>query len=360
MEGSAVPTGNPTTSYTITIPTVAVDDILILSNTNRDADTDPAVSDNDSGGNAWAKIGGSGCLTVWWKRATSATSAKVITAGSQTGSCSGVLKVYRGCRLGTPYEAFATEANASGDESMAAIVSTRAGAMVVVCVGNDANDNSTATYTATNPATLAVTEKLSTGGSDCSNGQAHGVQGAAGTTGTLAWVQATNGASVSAAFALIPALTLDLTAGSMTYTGFGVDLAYGRVLELASGAMTYVGNDVDLVHGAAGSTYTLDLDSGAMTYVGFGVGLERGHQLEVASGAMTYTGFDVGLLWGHVLTVDTGSMVYTGFQVELEYSGGGWAGDYYLPGAYDSPGTYTAFPSATGGGGPYTKRPRLS
>ena len=323
MEGSATPTGNPTTSYTIGIPSnVLTDDILILSNTNRDADTDPAVTDNDTGGNTWAKVGGLRCLTVWWKRATSGTASKTITAGSQTGSCSGVLKVYRGCRLGTPYENVTTEDNASGDESHAAITPTRDGCMVVLCNSNDTNDNAVTTHTATNPATLSMVEKLSTGGLDCSNCQAHGLQtGSAGSTGTLNWSQATNGQAPSLAMDLIPALSMTASAGSYNYTGNATGLLFNRLIAAVSGVYSYTGNAATLTW-TTGSTYTLVAASGAYVQSGNAQALLFNRLITAAAGSYTYTGFAAGLLFNRRLAPDVGNYALTGYSATLTYSGG--------------------------------------
>lgn len=323
---SAIPSANPTTSYTVTIPAgTQTDDILILSNTNRDADTDPAVTDNDTGGNAWAKVGGTGCGTVWWKRATSGTASKTITAGSQTGSCSGVLKVYRGCRLGTPYENVTSEANASGNESHAAITPTRDGCMVVLCIANDSNDLATTTHAATNPSTLSLIEKLSTGGSDCSNGQAHGIQtGSAGSTGTLSWAQV-DGASVSVVFDLMPALTMTAVAGSYATTGNVTGLLFNRKAVTEAGSYSLTGNDATLSH-TTGSTYTLLAAGGSYSQSGQAQALLFNRLLTAATGSYATTGFATGLFFNRRLIPDAGVYAYTGFAADLVYSGGGGGG----------------------------------
>src|SRR5688500_3037480 len=116
--GSAVPGGNPTTSFTITIPTVQVGDLLILSVQHR-ATTAPTVTDNDTGGNTWTrKTTQTVDHTIWYKRATSATSAKTITAGSLSNSGAGVLVVLRGAvASGDPFHQHTVESNLAADES---------------------------------------------------------------------------------------------------------------------------------------------------------------------------------------------------------------------------------------------------
>ncbi len=206
--GTVVDSSNATTTFPLTIPAATeANDVLILSVTNRDAATDPTVTDNDTGGNTWAKVGGGATgLTVWWKRATSATAGKVVTAAALTGSSAGVLSVYRGVSLTTtPYENVTTESNISGNETHAAITPTVNGAWVFLCIANRTDDIATATQAATSPAVLTERgESLSTGGSDCSNTLCSAEQSTAGTTGAITWAQ-TDAASISCVFNLIPA-----------------------------------------------------------------------------------------------------------------------------------------------------------
>lgn len=204
---SAVPAGNPTTSYNITIPTVAVNDLLILATTNRDADTAPTVIDNDTGGETWTeKSSVAGCGRLFYKRATSATSAKAISASGFTGSCSGVLIVLRGAKSsGDPFHQYTHEPNASGDETHAGFTTTIDGCWIGLAVHNDGNDNLVTNSACTSPGSLTEGgEKQSVGGSDCSCSVRGLVQATAGATGDFTWAQ-TNGATVSQAFAVEPA-----------------------------------------------------------------------------------------------------------------------------------------------------------
>lgn len=87
---SAVPAGNPTTSYTVVIPaSTQADDILVLTNVHK-ADANGTVTDDDTGGNTWALIGpriaqGAASTAAWWKRATSGTASKTVTVSGLTG-----------------------------------------------------------------------------------------------------------------------------------------------------------------------------------------------------------------------------------------------------------------------------------
>jgi hypothetical protein len=218
--GSAVPGGNPTTSFTITIPTVSVGDLLILATTNRDADAAPTVTDNDTGGNTWTeKSSVAGCGRLFYKFATSGTSAKTITASGFTGSCSGVLVVLRGTKAsGDPFNQYSHEANASANETHAAITPTVNGCWVGLAVHNDANDNAVTASACTSPGSLTEgNEKLSTGGSDCGCSLKGLVQATAGSTGAFTWAQ-TDGATVSQAFAVEPLAAVDGTANGSTIT----------------------------------------------------------------------------------------------------------------------------------------------
>jgi hypothetical protein len=192
---SAVPTGNPTTSFTITIPTVSVDDLLILATTNGGATTAPSVTDNDTGGNAWAEKSSAAAKgRLFWKRATGSTSAKTITASGFTNSCSGVLFVVRGAiSSGDPFDFFVPEENVSG-------------CYVGLSVHNGASNgdvNVTSPSTTSPGALTDFAEKLSTGGVDCACAMAGLAQGSAGATGNFTWAQ-TDLATTSHAFAIKP------------------------------------------------------------------------------------------------------------------------------------------------------------
>jgi hypothetical protein len=205
---SAVPTGNPTTSFTITIPTVAVDDLLILANTNGGATTAPTVTDNDTGGNAWAQKSSAAAEgRLYWKRATSATSAKTITSSGNTNSCSGVLFVVRGAiTSGDPFDFFVPEENLSANEVSAGGTPSVDGCYIGLSVHNGASngDVSVTSPSTTSPGALTdFAEKLSTGGVDCACAMAGRAQATATATGNFTWAQ-TDLATTSHAFAIKP------------------------------------------------------------------------------------------------------------------------------------------------------------
>lgn len=202
--------GAQTTGFTLVINSgVQAGDILLLGITNRDGTADPGVVDNDTGGNAWAKVTNqnaatNGAISVWWKRATATTASKTITVSGCTGSASGVVTPYRGSlAAGTPYGTPVPEANISGNETTAGISTTAAGSFVCLFVGCTSNDTlNPTTYTATDPTTLTERgEGISTGGSDCSMSHASAERSAAGATGAISWAQ-TDGTGASIVFEL--------------------------------------------------------------------------------------------------------------------------------------------------------------
>src|SRR5690242_13547210 len=206
-----VPTGNPTTGFSVTIPAGAVSGVILeISVTSRDSVNPalgPTISDNDSGGNAWAIVRQSadGKATTWWKRATGGTAGKSITIAAALGSCSGVLKGWTGCAAsGTPQADVTEEANASGNETHAGFTPSQADSMVRAVIYNYGNDNAVTSLSFATLGATTMTEKLSTGGSDCACASGHKLQaGAAAATGDLTWAQ-TNGATYSHVWALIP------------------------------------------------------------------------------------------------------------------------------------------------------------
>lgn len=207
---SIIPSGDPTTGFTIVIPArTQANDILLLAITNRDSTSDPSTpTDDEAAGNVWVKIVSKANATangsVWWKRAKAASPGSTITVGGATGSCAGVLSIYRGAtRKATPYQNATGEANISANENHATFTPTVNDSLVCLYVFNTDDITITANPTALNPKILTKrNEKLSTGGSHCACFHASGVQiGEPTTTGTLTWQQ-TNAASISIVFNL--------------------------------------------------------------------------------------------------------------------------------------------------------------
>jgi hypothetical protein len=203
---SAIPAGNPTTSFTITIPTVQVGDLLLLACTNKGATTTPDVIDNDGG--TWTrKTSGTSNGGLWYRYATSATSGKTISAGTVTAftsSCTGVLVVLRGTvGTGDPFNAYSLEDNIAGNETHAQITPTIAGCWIGLAVHVLDNEGVTSSAV-TNPGALTEgNEKLSTGGTDCATSLMGLRQGAATATGAATWSQV-DVAGVSQLFAVTP------------------------------------------------------------------------------------------------------------------------------------------------------------
>lgn len=222
---------NPTTTFTITIPSSTVtNDVLFVTVTSRDHTAGtalPTVTDNDAGGNTWTQITGASSAdrkaTVWWKRATSGTASKTITVAGCVGSSSGGVSVYSGALVNnTPYTNETIETNGSGDETHATFDPTNDNSEVVFAVFNYANDNAvTSVSGATVGAFAQRFEHLSTGGSDCGNTQ-WGVALASGATGSITWAQ-TNGTTYSSIWAVKPDSTPTIALNTADATDFGSD-----------------------------------------------------------------------------------------------------------------------------------------
>lgn len=256
---SAVPTGNPTTSFTITIPTVQTGDLLIFACTNRDATTTPSVADNDSG-NWVRKTSGSSKGGLWYRYATSATSGKTLTAGGTTaftGSCTGVLVVLRGAvTSGDPFDKYTLEDNASGNETHAGITPDFDGCWIGLAVHNDSNDNSVTNSATTSPGSLTEgNEKLSTGGSDCATSLRGLVQATKGATGNATWSQ-TDGTTVSQLFAVKPPDTVTVSAAAPSFSGRTVAVNDTEVVSKAS--PSFSGRTVTDADQAAGDEVTVE------------------------------------------------------------------------------------------------------
>lgn len=190
---------DPTTSCTVTIPACNVDDILEIDATNRNANVDLSVTDDDTGGNAWALMIRQPADTdnrsgqVWWKRATAGTSGKTVTVAGATNSICAAINVYRGVDTGaTPYEGVNGEKNASGDNDNAGST-VSAGSMVVGIVFHPLNNQAATDFLATDPSALTLRQHAeSSGGSDCAVDHASAVRATAGATGTVSWTKPAN------------------------------------------------------------------------------------------------------------------------------------------------------------------------
>jgi len=325
-----------TTSLTITIPTVSVDDILILHLVNRDATADPTVTDDDTGGNAWAKIisgnDGTSNASVWWKRATSATSAKTITASGFTGSCAGGLAVFSGVDTGaTPYENASYESNASNNEAHAGFTPSVDNCRIFLCVFNATNDIQSASFSSTNPGALTQNVSVrSTGGLDCETEMASANQTTATATGNLTWSQA-NAASMSIVFALKPAAgggtTIAIGVGTLSLTSYAVSLNTSQ--PIASGTLTLNGVAPSLNSGLGLEVGSLSL-TGYVGTLGFivpitvgnlsftGYSLTTNLQLALQVGNLSLTGFSPSLAESVTLSIGSGALSLTGYSSTLD------------------------------------------
>jgi hypothetical protein len=200
-----------TTSFSITLPTTAAGDILILEYTHRGT-TDatlggtysgPAFTEKHDQLYATSTFSGKTC----WSRCTGNHSGQTVTGSGLTDSCAAIVTRYHGCiGSGDPLDAatIVGEQNASADETQAQITTTVDGAYVVLVVVNSP-DLAVTTQACTSPGALtARAELLSTGGTDTSIAHASALKASAGATGAFTWAQ-TNAASGSWAYAIRPA-----------------------------------------------------------------------------------------------------------------------------------------------------------
>lgn len=310
LRGSAaIPTGNPTTSCSVTVDAaVATDDVLFLTVTSRDSTGAGtlSVTDNDTGGNAWAKIGNSTDhkATLWYKRATSATAGKTVTVNNAVGSVSCVLKAFSGASKATvPYANIAVEPNASADESHASFTPSGSDSMVCASVHNYNNDDAVTSLSFATLGALTTTEKQSTGGSDCANIFGHKAQTGSAATGTLTWAQ-TDGTSYSITWTISPEIAPAVPVGTLSVTSVAASIAL--VFGLTAGALGLTGQSVGV--GFQGpTTGSVDVTGAAPTV---SVGAGSGTTIEIPVGAVAVTG---NLLDGvFFLGTDAGALTVTG------------------------------------------------
>src|SRR5687768_16343043 len=122
VRGTAIPTGNPTTSGTVVVPAGTLDGepigVWVTSRDSTGAGT-LTVTDNDTGGNAWVKLANSTDhkASFWGKRATSGTAGKTVTVSNAVGSLSFALVIFTGAiASGDWWANLVVETNISGNE----------------------------------------------------------------------------------------------------------------------------------------------------------------------------------------------------------------------------------------------------
>jgi hypothetical protein len=350
---SAVPSGNPTTSLTITIPTVSVDDLLILAVTNGGATTAPTVSDNDTGGNAWAQKSSAAAKgRLYWKRATGSTSAKTITASGFTNSCSGVLFVLRGAiATGDPFDFFVPEENISGNEVSAGGTPSVNGCYVGLSVHNGASNgdvNVTSPATTSPGALTDFAEKLSTGGVDCACAMAGRAQATATVTGNFTWAQ-TDLATTSHAFAIKPVAAVaygppgGVTAGALPITGSSVTMRYGKTagthvaaslpisgatvapifaksIAVTPAALPIAGATVEPVYDPGQTDYEIEVTPAALPIAGAAVSTVFNKTLAVEAASLPIAGASVAPVLAHSVEVTPASLPIDGATLDLVFN----------------------------------------
>jgi hypothetical protein len=199
-----------TTSFSITLPTTAADDIIVLEYTHRgtgDATlggtySGPAFTEKHDQQYATSTFSAKTC----WSRATGNHSGQTVTGSGLTNSCAAIVTVYRAALASGDPLVDATivgEQNASGDATNAQITTASDGAMVVLVVANSP-DLAISAQACTSPGALTErAEVLSTGGTDTSISHASAVKSTAGATGAFTWTQ-TAAANGSWAYAIKP------------------------------------------------------------------------------------------------------------------------------------------------------------
>lgn len=203
--------GNPTTSATVTLPTTAANDILIVLANNGGANAAPTMTTGtfaptltsiDSGG--WT----SGWGGVWWARCTGDHTGQTIIASGATDSASLQVVRFSGCATsGNPYDTNISGGTvaAGANATLAAFTTTVADTLVVLCCSID--DNLAISAPTKNAVAMNnLNAASSTGGADSGVASASLAQAVAGTTGSFAItvLAGTNQGKRMSGFALVP------------------------------------------------------------------------------------------------------------------------------------------------------------
>jgi len=309
-----------TTGFTLDIPAdVEVDDILVLVLPNKGADADATVTDDDTGGNTWTKKGhvtNLGRHQVWWKRATSGTASKTITVADCTESTCGVIAAYSGrLATGDPFNAFLSEANAPGDETMAEITPSVDGCDILL--GVSLPDNvTTSAQACTNPGVLTErAEATSAGGFDSGVSLADAPQTTAAATGAFTWSQVNrNGGSFAMALAPAGGAVVAPAAGGLTVAGLAPTILTPRTVAPAAGALTLSGQAPTVL-----MPRTVTPAAGAATLTGFAptITVSAGTVVQPGLGALTATGLAPTILTPRVLTPAAGTLTLAGLAATI-------------------------------------------
>ena len=238
---------NSTTSFSITLPTTAANDILICEFAHRGTpDGTIGGTSVTTGGLTWtlkhSQLFATSTFSgkTYWTRATGDHAGQTVTGSSLTNSCAAILTQYRGALASGDPLADATivgEQNASANVTQAEITTATDGAYVVLVVVNSP-DLAVATQACTSPGALTErAERLSTGGTDSSISHASAAKATAGATGALTWAQ-TDAASGSWAYAIQPAgavtTPVSISATAVGVAGLSRVATYSRALPAAS------------------------------------------------------------------------------------------------------------------------------
>jgi hypothetical protein len=198
VASAAGSTSNPTVTDQVTLSaSIQAGDFLEVWVHNRYADQGvvlEGVTDNDSGGNTWAKKGESanGRLSLWWKIATSGTASKVVTATvDQSAAVIMGYSAYRSDAGGFDADSItnlAFENNASGNESQAGFTPDAADSLIGLAVAT-MNDVTHASQACTDPGALTERfQKLSSAAQDHALTYSSALQSGGPTaTGTFTW-----------------------------------------------------------------------------------------------------------------------------------------------------------------------------
>jgi hypothetical protein len=230
--------GNPTTSATVTLPTTAADDILLMQAVNGGATTALTLSGTYSGG-AWSSIGaGSGTSQwggIWWSRATGNHSGQTVIAGTATDSCAAAVTRVSGCLTSaSPVDTNVSSANLAANGWTLTGFNTTV-ADTLVCIAMMADDNVVPSAPTVNGAAMNLAgTAASTGGADTIVAFASLAQTAAGATGAFAGTHADTDSKRLVGFALkeTPAAAPDTSGAYPTAVLADSPVGYWRLGEL--------------------------------------------------------------------------------------------------------------------------------
>lgn len=220
VSATAQSSGTATTAPSVTLPTTAANDVLILVRINGGG-TALAAPGGTYNGSAWASIdsgtwttGAGGCM---WSRCTGNHSGQTVTAVTVDSGSLLVIRVSGCITTGTPLDVNKSGATVAAGANGTLVGFNTTAVDTLVCLTVAVDDNQALTNFTKNAVAMGnLSTSASSGGADSGNGWAGSAQASPGATGDFAFSinAGTNEGKRASGFALLSVRSVLLDAGT--------------------------------------------------------------------------------------------------------------------------------------------------